>query len=430
MRAGILITGTEVLSGIISDRNGPWLSERLRERGVEVANILIVADRRGDMRAALDFMAAEGLDLVVTSGGLGPTADDLTAEVVADFAGRPLALDAALEERIWAILERLRSRWRSLDEDAMRASNRKQALVPAGATVLEPVGTAPGLVVPGSPAVLVLPGPPRELQPMWERAVETKVLCDLLARAGTYEQRIMRLFGIPESEIARSLREIEKDGVPLERLEITTCLRRGEIEIATVFEPDAAAVYDDFEAAIRDRFGDTLFSLDGSTVDDQVIALLEGQTVAVAESCTGGLMSARLTERGGSSEYMLGGVVAYSNAAKIALADVPPELIERHGAVSLEVAAALADGARARFGADVGIGITGIAGPGGGTSEKPVGTVCLSVAGAAAERWDRTVLLPGDRQTIRERTTTVTMHGLRRLLRSLDPSIIVDESAS
>jgi nicotinamide-nucleotide amidase len=138
--------------------------------------------------------------------------------------------------------------------------------------------------------------------------------------------------------------------------------------------------------------------------------------VAVAESCTGGLMAARLTERGGSSEYMLGGVVAYSNAAKIALADVAAELIDRHGAVSPEIAAALADGARTRFGADIGIGITGIAGPDGGTEEKPVGTVCLSVAGPDAERWDRTVLLPGDRQTIRERTTTVTMHGLRRLL--------------
>jgi nicotinamide-nucleotide amidase len=416
MRAGILITGTEVLSGIISDRNGPWLSERLRERGVEVANILIVADRRGDMRAALDFMAAEGLDLVVTSGGLGPTADDLTTEVVADYAGRPLALDPALEERIWAILTRLRGRWRNLDEDALRAGNRKQALVPDGATVLEPVGTAPGLIVPGSPMVLVLPGPPRELQPMWETAVGTDPLRALLEQAGTYEQRIMRLFGIPESEIARSLREIEADGVPIDRLEITTCLRRGEIEIATVFEPDAEQVYSDFEAAIRRQHGETLFSLDGATVDDQVIGLLEGRTVAVAESCTGGLMAARLTERAGSSEYMLGGITAYSNAAKIALADVPAELIERHGAVSPEVAAALADGARTRFSADIGIGITGIAGPGGGTEEKPVGTVCLSVASADVERWDRTVLLPGDRQTIRERTTTVTMHGLRRLL--------------
>ncbi len=415
MRAGILITGTEVLSGIIADRNGPWLSERLRERGVEVAEIVVVADRPDDMLNALQFMA--DLDLVVTSGGLGPTADDLTAEVVAGFTGRPLALDEALEQRIWRILERMRSRWRNLDEDAIRASNRKQALVPEGATVLEPVGTAPGLVVPGTPMVVVLPGPPRELQPMWETAVGTPVLAELLARAGTLEQRILRLFGIPESEIARSLREIEAEGVPLEQLEITTCLRRGEIEIATVFEPPAAEVYDAFEAAIRERHRDTLFSDDGSTVDDQVIALLEGRTVAVAESCTGGLMSARLTERGGSSEYMLGGLVVYSNAAKTALAGVPAELIEAHGAVSPPVAAALADGAIERFGAEVGIGITGIAGPGGGTEEKPVGTVCLSVAVAGGERWDRTVLLPGDRQTIRERTTTVVMHGLRRMLR-------------
>jgi nicotinamide-nucleotide amidase len=250
---------------------------------------------------------------------------------------------------------------------------------------------------------------------MWEMALETPLMAELLARAGTYDQRIMRLFGIPESEIARSLREIEADGIPIEQLEITTCLRRGEIEIATVFEPPAAGVYDQFEAAIRERHADTLFSDDGSTVDDQVIGLLAGRTVAVAESCTGGLMSARLTERAGSSEYMLGGAVVYSNEAKTALAGVPAALIEAHGAVSPEVAAALADGARAAFGAEIGIGITGIAGPGGGSEEKPVGTVCVSVA-LEGERWDRTVLLPGDRQTIRERTTTVVMHGLRRLL--------------
>ena len=415
MRAGILITGTEVLSGIIADRNGPWLAERLRERGVDTAEIVIVGDRREDMLEALRFMS--GLDLVITSGGLGPTADDLTAEVVAEFSGRPLALDEALEERIWKILERLRSRWRNLDEDAIRASNRKQALVPEGAAVLEPVGTAPGLVVPGAPLIVVLPGPPRELQPMWEAALEIEPLGELLARAGSYEQRIMRLFGIPESEIARSLREIEADGLPIEQLEITTCLRRGEIEIATVFEPPAAGIYDAFEAAIRERHADTLFSDDGSTVDDQVISLLEGRTVAVAESCTGGLMSARLTDRAGSSDYMLGGLVVYSNEAKTALAGVPAELIAAHGAVSPEVAAALADGARAAFGAEIGIGITGIAGPGGGTEAKPVGTVCLSVAVAGGERWDRTVLLPGDRPTIRERTTTVVMHGLRRTLR-------------
>jgi nicotinamide-nucleotide amidase len=420
-RAGIVVTGTEVLSGIVTDRNGPWLSERLRERGVQVAHIMVVGDRPDDLRAALEFLACEGMDLVVTSGGLGPTADDLTAEVVAGFAGRPLRLDAGLEERIWAILTRLPARPGDLDPDALRAANRKQALVPEGAAVLEPVGTAPGLVVGGDadrPAVLVLPGPPSELQAMWPAALESPPLRAALAGAGTYEQRMLRMWGLPESELAATLRDIEAGGVPLGALEITTCLRRGELEIATVFEPGAAADYDALEAALLQRHGRRVFSRDGRTIDDIVAGLLAGppaRTVATAESCTGGLMAGRLTERAGSSAYVLGGVVAYSNEAKVALAGVPAELIEHHGAVSPEVAAALADGARERFGADVGIGITGIAGPGGGTPEKPVGTVCLSVA-AAGERLDRTVRLPGDRALVRERTTTVTMHLLRRLL--------------
>ena len=274
----------------------------------------------------------------------------------------------------------------------MRASNRKQAMVPDGATVLEPVGTAPGLVVPGPPVVLVLPGPPRELQPMWDDGARRRIRCASCSpSAGTFEQRIMRLFGIPESEIARSLREIEADGVPIDQLEITTCLRRGEIEIATVFEPPAAEVYDAFEAAIRERHADTLFSEDGSTIDDQVIALMAGRTVAVAESCTGGLMSARLTDRGGSSEYMLGGLVVYSNEAKTALAGVPAELIEAHGAVS----PGGRGGAGRRRAASASAPRSGSASPASraraaGTEEKPVGTVCLSVALAGGERWDRT----------------------------------------
>jgi nicotinamide-nucleotide amidase len=422
VRAGIVVTGTEVLSGIISDRNGPWLSERLREHGVQLAHIDVVADRPGDLRAALDFMAGEGLDLIITSGGLGPTADDLTAEVVAAFAGRPLELDAALEQRIRAILEGMRARWRDLDLEAVHAGNRKQALVPRGATVLEPVGTAPGLVVPpgpdGGPVVLVLPGPPSELQPMWASALEAGPVRSLLARAGSYEQRIVRLWGIPESELAGSLRAIEAEGVPLDALEITTCLRRGELEVATVFEPAAGADYRAFEAALLAHHGARIFSRDGTTIDEIVAALLLGpplRTVATAESCTGGLMAARLTDRAGSSAFALGGITAYSNEAKVALAGVPAELIERHGAVSPEVAAALADGARSAFAADVGVGITGIAGPGGGTPEKPVGTVCLSVA-HDTDRLDRTVRLPGDRAAVRERTTTVTMHLLRQLL--------------
>jgi nicotinamide-nucleotide amidase len=420
VRAGIVITGTEVLSGIIADRNGPWLSERLRGLGVQLAHIVVVGDRSEDLHAVLEFLEREGMDLVVTSGGLGPTADDLTTEVVAGFTGRRLILDEALEQRIWEILLRLRRRWRNLDEAALRAGNRKQALVPEGATILEPVGTAPGLVIPprdgAAPTVVVLPGPPRELQPMWETALETDALREALRGSTAYEQRILRLFGIPESEIARSLRDIEESGVSLEPLEITTCLRRGEIEIATVFEPQSGDAYAAFEDAIRERHADTLFSDDGSTVDEQVARLLEGRSIAVAESCTGGMMAARLTDRAGSSAYVLGGVVVYSNEAKVAQAGVPAELIERHGAVSAEVASALADGARERFGAEIGIGITGIAGPGGGTEAKPVGTVCLSVADEHS-RIDRSVLLPGDRQTVRERTTTVTMHLLlRRLL--------------
>ena len=419
VRAGIVVTGTEVLSGIVADRNGPWLSERLRQRGVEVAHIVVVGDRPEDVRAALEFLRP--CDLIVTSGGLGPTADDLTAEVVGGFAGRPMVLDPELEERILAILRRNRGRWRAYSEAAMRAGNRKQAIVPEGATVLEPVGTAPGLVVApledGGPTVLVLPGPPGELQPMWEDAARTAALRALLDRAGVLEQRMLRLYGVPEAEIAQSLLAIEAGGAALDRLEITTCLRRGEIEIATVFDPSAAAEYDALAAGIRARHADALFSEDGATIDEQVAQLLDGRTIAVDESCTGGLMAGRLTERAGSSAYVLGGVVVYSDEAKVAFADVPPALIEAHGAVSPEVAAALADGACARFGAEVGVGITGIAGPGGGTPAKPVGMVCLSVADAAAgRRVDRTVQLPGDRATVRDRTTTVAMHMLRSLL--------------
>ena len=414
VRAGIVVTGTEVLSGIIRDDNGPWLAERLRELGVELADVVIVGDRRADLLAALRFLA--DCDLIITSGGLGPTADDLTAEVVAEFAGLPLELDPALEERIWAIIRTYRRRWPDVDEATMRAGNRKQALVPRGAAVLEPVGTAPGLVVPvaGGAVVLVLPGPPGELQPMWSVALETGLVREVVARAGTLEQRILRVTGVPEAQLAEVLREL----APPPSLEITTCLRRGELEIATVFSPDAAGAYGALEGEIVERFGERVFSRDGSTIDDIVAALLAGppvRTVAVAESCTGGLMAARLTDRAGASDYVLGGVVAYSNEAKTAFADVPASLIERFGAVSAEVALALAAGAASRFGASFGIGITGIAGPGGGTPDKPVGTVCICVAGRSGEALiERTLRVPGDRTAVRERSTTTAMHLLRR----------------
>jgi nicotinamide-nucleotide amidase len=420
-RAAILITGTEVLTGIISDRNGPWLSERLRETGIDPAMIQIVGDRPEDLFASLRFMEREGMALVVTSGGLGPTADDLTAEVVGRFAGRQMVLDPHLERRIGEILAPMMKRWPGLDPDAIRASNRKQAVVPEGATILDPVGTAPGLVVPpasgNGPTVVVLPGPPRELKPMWEAATHTEAFQAAIADATTYSRGIVRLFGIPESEIANTLRAAEQAGVPLEQLEITTCLRRGEIEVATRYEPPAQPAYDQLIEFIADRHADTLFSRDGSTVDEQVARLLEGRTVAVAESCTGGLLAARLTERAGSSAYFAGGIVAYSNEVKHDLVGVDADLIERVGAVSQEVADALASGASERFGADFGIGVTGIAGPGGGSEEKPVGLVCFSVSGRDGERLTLSARLPGGRADIRDRSVVVAMHMIRRALR-------------
>jgi nicotinamide-nucleotide amidase len=424
-RAGIVVTGTEVLSGIISDANGPWISERLRELGVDVHSITIVGDRRDDLERTLRFLAGEGVDLVVTSGGLGPTADDLTGEVVAETQGHALVLDAALERRITEIVRPMLARWPGLDTDAVVAANRKQALVPRAATVLDPVGTAPGLVVPPSepdgPTVVVLPGPPHELHAMWPAAVSSRAFRAAVGESVEFRSGIMRLFGIPESEIAATLRAVEEEGgLSLSALEITTCLRRGEIEIATRFEPGADADYAALERAVAERHADTLFSLDGTTIDDQVAALLLGpprRTVATAESCTGGLLAARLTERAGSSAYALGGIVAYANEAKAGLAGVDPELIVRHGAVSREVADALADGARDRFGADVGAGVTGVAGPGGGTDDKPVGTVWVAVAGPDGARLTRGLRLPGGRVDVRDRSTTVAFHLLRRLLR-------------
>jgi nicotinamide-nucleotide amidase len=419
-RAGILITGTEVLTGIISDRNGPWLSERLRAIGVDAAMIQIVGDRPHDLLAALEFMEREGMALIVTSGGLGPTADDLTAELVGRFAGREMVLDPGLEQRIAEILRPLMKRWPNLDQDAIRASNRKQAIIPSGATVLDPVGTAPGLVVAPrdrqGPTVVVLPGPPRELQVMWETARATPAFQQAVAGATTYERGIIRLFGIPESEIANTLRAAADAGLPLDELEVTTCLRRGEIEVSTRYEPPAQAAYDVLAQFIAERHADTLFSTDGSTVDEQVARLLDGRKVAVAESCTGGLLAARLTDRAGSSEYFAGGIVAYSNEAKNELVGVDASLIARFGAVSPEVARALADGAAERFEAEFGMGVTGIAGPGGGTEEKPVGLVCFSVSSPDAGWITRSTRLPGDRADIRDRATTVAMHLLRRLL--------------
>jgi nicotinamide-nucleotide amidase len=416
VRAGIVVTGTEVLTGRIADRNGPWVSERLAELGVEVAHILVVADRPEDLEAALRFMAAEGMDLIVTSGGLGPTADDLTAEVVARFAGVEMTLDAEMEEKIAAILRNFARRF-SFDEEAVREANRKQAMVPEGSLPLDPVGTAPGLVVPvDGRVVVVLPGPPRELRPMWPRAVESPAVQAILARATPLLGYTVRMFGIPESEIAKSLREIEAGGVELEAVEITTCLRKGEIEIDVRYRAEALSVAEAVRAGLADRHERHLFSLEGETIDSQLAGLLEGRRLGLAESCSGGLLAARITDLPGASAYFAGGVVAYSNEAKAELLGVDPALIEKHSAVSAQVAEAMSRGALERFGADVAVSITGIAGPDGGTEEKPVGNVCFDARLADGTAIARNPVIPGGRDDIRERSALVAMHLLRTLL--------------
>ena len=295
-RAGIVVTGTEVLTGRVTDRNGPWIADRLLELGVELAHITICGDRPDDIEAQLRFLAAEGVDLIVTSGGLGPTADDMTVATVARFCGRELVLDNDLEVKIADIVQRLMARYPDVDLEAVRAANRKQALIPAGAHVIDPVGTAPGVVVPGKPTVIVLPGPPRELQPMWPLALQTPAVQEATAGRTTYHQEMVRMFGLPESGLADTLRDAEERVDGFERLEITTCLRRGEIEMVTRYEPDAAPVYTDLMTLLRERHGGEIFSEDGSTVDEQIAALLAGRQIATAESCTAGLVAARLTD--------------------------------------------------------------------------------------------------------------------------------------
>jgi nicotinamide-nucleotide amidase len=413
-----------VLTGRISDRNGPWVSEQLAARGVEVAHILIVGDRPEDLEAALRFLAAEGMDLIVTSGGLGPTADDLTGEVVASFAGRELQIDAEMEAKISEIIRNFARRRGGLDEEALVAANRKQAMVPQGAVTLDPIGTAPGLVVPaGERVVIVLPGPPRELQPMWEPALATAPVREVLARATALHGHTMRMFGVPESEIAKSLREIEGQGVDLSTVEITTCLRKGEIEIDVRYRDEATAVADEVRDGLARRHPRETFSVDGETIDAIVAKLLAGHKLGLAESCSGGLMAARITDLPGASAYFNGSVVSYSNEAKSDLLGVDPELIKAKGAVSPEVAEAMAIGALARFDADVAVSITGIAGPDSDDTEKPVGYVCFNARLADGTALARDPVIPGGRSDIRERSALVGLHLLRTLLGGDEPPL-------
>ena len=303
------------------------------------------------------------------------------------------------------------------DPEGLRDGTRKQAMVPEGAIALDPAGTAPGLVVEArGPVVIVLPGPPRELQAMWPAATSAAPVAAILGRADSYEVETMKMFGIPESTLAKTLREIERD-IDLSPLEITTCLRRGsELEIDVRYRDSELELRDSLFVALRERHGAFIYTERGESIDSIVAGLLAGRSIGLAESCTGGLLAARLTDLPGASAYFRGGVVAYSDRAKTELLGVPAELVSSHGAVSPEVAEAMARGAMERFDSELGVGITGVAGPGGGTEEKPVGYVCICVVDASGNVLARDPKLPGSRDDVRDRSASVAMHMIRRLL--------------
>lgn len=416
-RAAIVVTGSELLTGTIADRNGPWLARQLTDRGFQVGQLVVVGDRPADLLDALDHVA--NCALVLTSGGLGPTADDLTVECVARFAGVELVLDQTLVARISAIVARwARNRGTAVDA-ALEAGIRKQAMVPVGALALDPVGTAPGLVLrrPGGPLLVVLPGPPPELQGMWPAVLAARPVRELLSSVPAPAARSLRFFGLPEPRIAQTLRELPSPA----DVEVTTCLRRSELEvdIRPAPGPDAAAAAAALADAIVARHPAELVSADGTTTDELLArALLDrGAFVATAESCTGGQLVARLVDRAGSSAYVAGGTVAYSNEAKVKQLGVSAETLAAYGAVSPQVARELADGARKRFGAAIGVGITGVAGPDGGTATKPVGYVCFCVTTDDGTVLARDPVLPGGRAEIRERATDLAMHLLLQAAR-------------
>lgn len=414
VRAGIIVTGTEVLSGQITDQNGPWVAARLLELGVDVAHVTICGDRPGDMTQQLRFLTDQGVDLIVTTGGLGPTADDLTVPTVAAFCDLELIRDGDLEEHIAQIIRR----WRRFAEDhrlsdALTAGIAKQALVPAGAAAIAPTGTAPGVAISGTsghPAILILPGPPRELRAMWPAALAEPAVADVLAGADDVVHETIRAYGLSEPDLAATLRRADEEIPGFDALEVTTCMRSGEIEIDARFPRSATDPYDDLKDLLLQEHSSQIFSPDGATVDDLLAQALTGRTIATAESCTGGLVAARLTDRPGSSAYVLGGVVSYSNDVKSGVLGVPADLIAELGAVSEPVAAAMAEGARAVTGADVAVSTTGIAGPGGEVPGKPVGTVCFGLAVDGRPTGTVTRTFPGDRTMVRTLSTSYALH--------------------
>jgi len=411
-RAVVVVTGSELVRGDRRDLNGPFLAAELLRRGVEPARIVIVGDREEELEGAL----AEGLgaDLCVVSGGLGPTHDDRTVELVARAAGVGLRLDEGLHREIGGISRAFAQRMSRPYVD-FEQGVRKQATIPEGALSLGLAGTAPGLVLEaGGCVVVVLPGPPGELQRLWRDAVESEPVRGVLARARPPDVRLLRFFGASESAVAKALADAGGDG---DGVEATICARDFEIHVDMYVQPGAEARADELTSQLVAPLERYLFSRDERRVEAMVLDLCgaRGLTLATAESCTGGMVAERLTSVPGSSRVFLGGVVAYADEVKKAELGVPAELLERHGAVSAATASAMAVGARERLGADVAVAVTGIAGPEGGSDEKPVGLVYLH---AESPFGSRTVdfVFPGDREGIRRRAAVTALHLVRRLL--------------
>lgn len=410
--AVVLVTGSELVRGGRTDENGPFLARELSTRGIEPERVLVVGDRPDALEEAFRESLAAGL--VVTSGGLGPTHDDRTVETLARVAGRELVLDRALEEEIAGVVRGLSERFRRPYEE-FESGVRKQATIPEGAESLGLAGTAPGLVLEvAGTVVVVLPGPPGELQRLWVKALETEPVRTVLDAARRPGHRVLRFFGLPESAVATV---VERAGGEGEGVDITICAHDLEVQVDLVVQPGAEDHADVLQRALAEELPQALFAEDERPVEELVLDLAraQGLTLAAAESCTGGLVAARITSVAGSSAVFAGGVVAYDNRLKRALLGVSDEVLTRHGAVSAETAAAMAQGARGALGADLGVSVTGVAGPGGGTPEKPVGLVYLHASTPAQEE-AMELRLPGDRGAVRRRAAASALHLLRRVL--------------
>jgi nicotinamide-nucleotide amidase len=418
MRAEVIAVGSELLGSTRADTNSLFLSERLSGLGIDLRIKSVVGDERDDL-AIVFRQALERSEVIIWTGGLGPTDDDLTRDVVASVLGLPMAIDETIVAKIRARFER-----RGL---TMPDVNRRQAQVPQGAIVLDnPNGTAPGLFMTASGAyagrlVILLPGPPRELQPMFD------LVCSGPLRERAGRERVYRtslfLTGKGESHVEQLIQPIYsrwRDAQPPITTTILAAMGQIELHLSVRDEDEgrARAALERARGELLQVIGSDVYSADGRAMEEVVGDLLasRGLTIAAAESCTGGLLMSRLTDVAGSSRYVRAGVVVYANADKIAMLGVPAESLEQYGAVSEPVAMAMAEGIRDRTGADVAIGITGIAGPGGGTEAKPVGTVVIAVIVPEQPAYVRTFSFIGPRAMVKFQATQAAMDRVRRLL--------------